>query len=60
MIQAVHDLRTVGIRFLDVSARKRDQLEQLIGELEEVERMEAAGRWIEPSGPGRSDPESRA
>ena len=48
VIQAIHDLRTVGIRFLDLSARKREQLEQLIREIEEVEQM---GSLPEPSGP---------
>ena len=38
VIQAVHDRdrRLVGIRFLDVSARKREQLKQLIEEIEEM------------------------
>jgi hypothetical protein len=38
VIQAVHDRdrRNVGIRFLDVSARKREQVEQLIEEIEEL------------------------
>lgn len=59
VIQAVHDPRTVGIRFLDISSRKREQLEQLIAELEEVEQAEAAGRLLEPSGPGANDREGR-
>jgi c-di-GMP-binding flagellar brake protein YcgR len=39
VIQAVHDRdrRLVGIRFLDMSARKREQLEQLIEEIEEMQ-----------------------
>ncbi len=38
VIQAVHDRdrHMVGIRFLDVSERKREQVEQLIGEIEEM------------------------
>lgn len=38
VIQAVHDRdrHMVGIRFLDMSERKRDQVEQLIGEIEEL------------------------
>ncbi len=38
VIQAVHDRDryNVGIRFLDVSARKREQVEQLIQEIEEM------------------------
>ena len=40
VIQAVHDRdrRLVGIRFLDMSTRKREQLEQLIEEIEEMQR----------------------
>jgi hypothetical protein len=38
VIQAVHDRdrRLIGIRFLDMSARKREQLEQLIQEIEQM------------------------
>ena len=36
--QAIHDQRHVGIRFLDMSSRKREQLEQLIEEIEELNR----------------------
>jgi hypothetical protein len=36
VIQAIHDRGLVGIRFLDVSERKRDQLERLIEEVEEM------------------------
>jgi hypothetical protein len=40
VIQAIHDRnrRLIGIRFLDVSARKREQLEQLIQEIEQMQR----------------------
>ena len=34
VIQAIHDRRTVGIRFLDMSGRKREQIEHLIEEIE--------------------------
>jgi hypothetical protein len=34
--QALHDRHQVGIRFLDMSPRKREQLEQLIAEIEEL------------------------
>jgi hypothetical protein len=39
VIQAVHDRdrRLVGIRFLDMSSRKREQLEQLIEEIDELQ-----------------------
>ncbi|HEY1805377.1 MAG TPA: PilZ domain-containing protein [Terracidiphilus sp.] len=36
VIQAIHDRNTVGIRFLDVSQRKREQVLELIGEIEEM------------------------
>jgi hypothetical protein len=35
VIQAIHDRKTVGIRFLDMSSRKREQVEQLIEEIHE-------------------------
>ena len=34
VVQAIHDRHSIGIRFLDVSARKQEQLERLIEELE--------------------------
>ncbi len=36
VIQAIHDRNTVGIRFLDLSERKRQQVLDLIGEIEEL------------------------
>ncbi len=38
VIQAIHDRHNVGIRFLDMSGRKREQLEQLIEEIEEAKK----------------------
>jgi c-di-GMP-binding flagellar brake protein YcgR len=35
VVQVIHDRRTVGIRFLDMSHRKREHLEQLIREIQE-------------------------
>jgi len=40
--QAIHDPHRVGIRFLDLSPRKREQLSELIEEIEEVLRKEQA------------------
>ena len=40
VIQAIHDRRTVGIRFLDMSSRKREQVTQLI---EEIRQMREQG-----------------
>lgn len=37
VVQAIHNGNMVGIRFLDMSARKREQLEQLIQEMETPE-----------------------
>ena len=36
VVQSVHDKYTVGIRFLDVSPRKRDQLAQLTEEIQQA------------------------
>jgi len=41
VIQAVHDRNIVGIRFLDVSERKRRQLEELIQDLHEIAGLRA-------------------
>lgn len=41
VVQAVHDHFTVGIRFLDVSERKKEQLAMLLEELSEMERDSA-------------------
>jgi hypothetical protein len=38
VVQAMHDKFTVGIRFLDMSSRKREQLEQLMEEIEEMRK----------------------
>jgi hypothetical protein len=38
VIQSLHDKFTVGIRFLDMSARKREQLAQLMEEMDEMRR----------------------
>jgi c-di-GMP-binding flagellar brake protein YcgR len=44
VIQAIHDRRTVGIRFLDMSNRKREQVEQLIEEIRELRKEERGNR----------------
>lgn len=51
VIQAVHDRdrRLVGIRFLDVSARKREQLEQLMAEIEEMRAEQDQPKAGDPS-----------
>ncbi len=36
VVQSVHDKFTVGIRFLDLSLRKRDQLASLMDEIEAI------------------------
>jgi len=40
VIQVIHDRQTVGIRFLDVSSRKREQVEQLMEDIQEMESRE--------------------
>ena len=49
VIQAIHDRRLVGIRFLDMSDRKREQVEQLVEEIAEIEtthsRHNVAKNW---------------
>lgn len=40
VIQGIHDRHTVGIRFLDMSSRKREQIEQLMEEIREKKEIE--------------------
>ncbi len=42
VIQSIHDPHNVGIRFLDVSQRKREQVDQLIAEIEHARTRPAA------------------
>ena len=44
VIQSIHDRHNVGIRFLDVSDRKREQVEQLIEEIRELRARGAGDR----------------
>lgn len=46
--QAILDKNTVGIRFLDMSDRRRDQLTELIAEIAEAEANHGAGACGEP------------
>jgi hypothetical protein len=41
VIQAIHDRNNVGIRFLDLSERKREQVNDLIAEIEELRAVES-------------------
>ncbi len=50
--QALHDARTVGIRFLDMSERKKEQLVQLIEEIDELQKREEAAVTLNVA-PGR-------
>ncbi len=45
VIQVIHDRNTVGIRFIDLSDRKRQQVVELIGE---IEQLRAAQNSSEP------------
>jgi hypothetical protein len=49
VIQAIHDQgrQLVGIRFLDMSSRKREQVEQLIEEIEEIRATKRAARPVD-------------
>jgi hypothetical protein len=38
VVQSIHDKFTVGIRFLDLSPRKRDQLASLVDEIEAMQQ----------------------
>jgi c-di-GMP-binding flagellar brake protein YcgR len=51
VIQAIHDPNTVGIRFLDVSARKQEQVLELI---EEIDQMRTEKTPDEPAAPQTS------
>jgi c-di-GMP-binding flagellar brake protein YcgR len=44
VIQAIHDQQTVGIRFLDMSSRRREQVEQLIEEIRELKERGTANQ----------------
>jgi c-di-GMP-binding flagellar brake protein YcgR len=42
--QAIHNKYTVGIRFLDMSSRKREQVEQLMAEMQVVKEQGIGNR----------------
>ncbi|MGO8758462.1 MAG: PilZ domain-containing protein [Terracidiphilus sp.] len=42
VVQVIHDRNTVGIRFLDLSDRKRQQVLELIGEIQQFPAAQAA------------------
>jgi hypothetical protein len=41
VVQSMHDRNTIGIRLLNLSERKREQLTMLMEELEEAEQQES-------------------
>lgn len=43
VVQTLHDRYTIGIRLLDLSDRKREQLAALMEELDAAERLESGG-----------------
>jgi c-di-GMP-binding flagellar brake protein YcgR len=58
VIQAIQDRHNVGIRFLDMSERRREQVHQLMEEIEEMKQRQkpAEGSGSEPAeggGPGK-------
>ena len=44
VIQAIHDRHMVGIRFLDMSSRKREQVEELMADIREVKERKTGTR----------------
>jgi c-di-GMP-binding flagellar brake protein YcgR len=42
VIQAIHDSHTVGVRFLDLSERKREQISDLMQEIAELRAAQGA------------------
>jgi len=44
VVQAIHDRHTIGIRFLDMSSRKREQVEQLIEDFREMRERDQGPR----------------
>ena len=51
--QSLHNRNRVGVRFLDMSDRKREQLDELIVDMEQLLAKERAGR--EQTEPGSSE-----
>lgn len=52
VLQAIHDHQTFGIRFIDMSERKREQLAQLIADIEEERarvKTQAKSNDVSPS-----------
>jgi flagellar biosynthesis GTPase FlhF len=54
VIQAIHDRHHVGIRFLDMSSRRREQVEQLIEEIREIHEERKPGEAAEAGLEGQS------
>jgi c-di-GMP-binding flagellar brake protein YcgR len=50
VVQSLHDRFTTGIRFLDVSERRKEQLMQVIDEITEIKREAAAAQALSASG----------
>jgi hypothetical protein len=48
VVQAIHDKHTVGIRFLDISSRKREQVKQLIEDIREMREQGLGNRDLVP------------
>ena len=48
VIQMIYDRKTVGIRFLDLSERKRQQISELVDEIAELHSPQAAGASADP------------
>jgi c-di-GMP-binding flagellar brake protein YcgR len=48
VVQAIHDHHTVGIRFLDISPRKREQVEQLVEEIRNAQQNDQLTKRQKP------------
>jgi len=57
--QAIHDRRAIGIRFLDLSPRKRAQLDQLIAEILEARAAHETGCTAAPICQQEPEPPAR-
>jgi hypothetical protein len=56
VIQVIHDRNTVGIRFLDLSSRKREQIEDLIAEIVEHDATAAVEAPQSPAAGAEDQP----
>jgi c-di-GMP-binding flagellar brake protein YcgR len=58
--QSIHDRHTAGFRFLDLSERKREQLMQLIQEIQSIIAQEGSASAVLPDDRIRRDSRSKS